>query len=209
MSTTNQTIIESSPIGRWRIHEEDFVPEYDMNEELIILSIHRQYADRIKDGSKTVELRRKFGNHLEGYYAVVYVPKEKVVTNLLRIGTVHTGRSDHIWTMYSHRMGIAQADYAEYTSGYYHVKAVEIQSCGLWGDDIPFDDIRERNAPQNYRYMTWDECARLDSILTDKERPIRFYHPVFLPPDRRAEDVRYNPADPIPSTAVDWAMSQA
>lgn len=70
------------------------------NKELIMLSVRREYADKIRDGSKTIELRKRFNPQLLACYAVIYVPGDGVLTDLLRIENIWLSTPQEILWQY-------------------------------------------------------------------------------------------------------------
>ena len=155
-----------------------------------MLSVRRKYADKIRDGSKTIELRKRFNPQLLACYAVIYVPGEGVLTDLLRIENIWRSTPQEILWQYSlEQMGITDADFTNYTRCLPVVYAIAVEKSAEWGDDIPLKTLGQVNAPQSYRYVTWNECAILDSILSHRwQYPHGYFHPVFLTPAQRRKN---------------------
>lgn len=163
-----------------------------------MLSVRREYADKIRDGSKTIEIRKRFNPQLLACYAVIYVPGDGVLTDLLRIENIWLSTPQEILWQYSlEQMGITSADFSNYTRCIPECYAITVKKCAEWGDDIPLKRLGEvdglwldtPNAPQSYRYFTWQECARLDSILSKRwQFPHGYFHPVFLTPSQRQKN---------------------
>lgn len=155
-----------------------------------MLSVRREYADKIRDGSKTIELRKRFNPQLLACYAVIYVPGERVLTDLLRIEGLWRDTPQEILLKYGiESFGMSFFDFNMYARQRDLLWAITVERCAEWGDAIPLKTLGQVNAPQSYRYVTWQECAVLDSILSNRwQYPHGYFHPVFLTPAQRRKN---------------------
>lgn len=153
------------------------------NEQMIIMSIRRQYLNRILTGEKKIEVRRKFSRGLDGVCVAVYVPKEKVIGDILLTEIAGDGDPLEMWEAHHEEVGIEWEEYEKYTRGAKRVWMIKVKSCRMWYQDIPFSWIGENaRPPQSYRYMTWDESDRLNDALTDPEWALQYFCPALIRP---------------------------
>ena len=124
----------------------------------ILLSIRPAYASTIMDGSKTVELRRRFPQHLAmGTVALFYAssPVQAIVGHA-RIREVKRLPIDRIWQEFSEAARIKRSDFDEYFTGCDRGSAIFLYQVVQLRDQLKMMDLRKRFGlapPQSFRYI--------------------------------------------------------
>lgn len=80
-----------------------------------VLSIKSVYADRIRDGSKTIELRRRPTGISVGDLVLLYeVEPDSVIRSGFTAGNTISPTVDEMWDKHSEKLGINEVDYRDY-----------------------------------------------------------------------------------------------
>jgi predicted transcriptional regulator len=124
----------------------------------IFVSIHPQYADKILDGIKTVELRRRFPilNGLQGRLLIYSTTPVKSVIGYVEIEDVHYMPIKELWSEYSQFAHINKKDFLTYFSGVTGGYAVELKNPQRFNKPISIEYLKKNYgmiAPQSYRYL--------------------------------------------------------
>jgi predicted transcriptional regulator len=109
-----------------------------------ILSIKPQYADRILDGSKTIELRRSSMGLKRGDVVLVYVssPEQKLAF-WFRVAEVERLPVDEMWRRHAEHLGIPKPDFDAYFAGANAAVGLHVgQVCRL-DPPIPLSTIQQ------------------------------------------------------------------
>jgi predicted transcriptional regulator len=84
----------------------------------IVISVHKQYADAILNGSKTVELRRRFPDVQLGTKVWLYATKPVgAIVGFAVLKIVERAAPSVIWKKHAARTGIDVTAYNDYFSG--------------------------------------------------------------------------------------------
>jgi len=154
----------------------------------LLLSIRPQHAEKILDGSKTVELRRVCPQVNEGDLVLVYASSPvKALTGAFRVGQVVGQPPRDLWRKTGAQTGITWGEFEQYFSGVDMAFGIVIADAWRLPRPLPLPHIRERcpgfHPPRNYRYLIsdadlnvalaglvgWDEAAQL--CLGDPDTP--------------------------------------
>lgn len=124
----------------------------------VLFSIKPNYADKILEGSKTVELRRRFTNsEVVGALAFIYSTSPvRELVGYARIRDVRRLRVSDIWREYRNAAGIDKADFDSYFEGTQEGYVIVLDEPTRLADGVPIADLRERFgfvAPQSFRYV--------------------------------------------------------
>lgn len=122
-----------------------------------ILSIKPQFSEQILDGSKRVELRRRFPvNVPSGTLAYIYsTSPTRALTGVATIEGVSKLSLDNLWESYSHLSGIDKAGFDDYFSGLEMGFAIVFSEARSLRRSIELTELRERFAfqpPQSFLY---------------------------------------------------------
>lgn len=124
----------------------------------IFISIHPVYADKIMEGVKTIELRRRFPE-LDGMQARLFVYSTHPVKSLIgyaEIKDVHHMPIRKIWSSFSNKAHIEKEDFTRYFKGVDYGYAVELKNPIKFSSPVPINFLMENYgiaAPQSYRYL--------------------------------------------------------
>ncbi len=129
------------------------------------MSIRPEYAQRILDGRKKVELRRRRPNLPTGSRIWIYatLPLGKVVGAAI-VDEVVTAEIDVLWKMFRREAGISWREYDQYVRGSSTASAIRLSSVSYLEEEIALDSIRKRIAGfQPPQFFSW--LRREDPLL--------------------------------------------
>jgi predicted transcriptional regulator len=130
----------------------------------IFLSIHPQYAEKILDGLKTIELRRRFPtlNGFAGRLLIYSTTPIKSVIGFAEIEDVHYLPIKELWSEYSKVAYIEKSDFLEYFKGLTAGYAIELKNPQRFVEPLSIDYLKQNYgmiAPQSYRYLNEEHEA--------------------------------------------------
>ena len=160
---------------RWHLREEPSAPpEQNDRDQLtlphilgstelptsrdLILSIRPVHAEKILDGSKTVELRRRFtGGVRPGTIALIYSTSPRsALTGSARIKEVQRLAVPEIWKRYYSTACLQKREFEDYFSGLASGYAIVLTSAQPLIRPVGLPELRQRfgfKAPQSYQYI--------------------------------------------------------
>ncbi|MDP3378887.1 MAG: ASCH domain-containing protein [Brevundimonas sp.] len=144
-----------------------------------LFSIKPEYCDRIYDGAKTVELRRRVSPKIAvGSLMLIYeTMPTKAVTGSAVISDIRTMDVDALWEVARTKGGIERDAFYRYFSGLEAGHAIALQCPLRLENPIPLADLIEDyglQAPQSYREITDRVTA---ALLKHGQIPIGHQHP--------------------------------
>jgi len=126
---------------------------------LLLISIKPQYAKKIFEGKKTIELRKSAPQRVENdSYVLIYVTSPvKELWGVCKIKSIIKNDPEIIWNKYGDVAGIDKEDFNDYyketTNGY----GIELKDVKRLINVISLEELREMvpgfTAPQTYRYI--------------------------------------------------------
>jgi predicted transcriptional regulator len=124
-----------------------------------IFSVKPKYAERIMDGTKTVELRRRFGNDdAVGAHAFIYASSPaKEMVGFAVIEDVRKLPLSQIWELYGPQACITRREFDDYFSGVDEGYAIVLKRAQRLKIATTIHELRKRfgfSAPQSYRYAS-------------------------------------------------------
>lgn len=127
-----------------------------MNKD-ILLSVKPQYANPLVDGTKTIELRKKFPiNIIEGTKIYIYSssPEKKVIGEVF-IEKVEILPIDDLWDTVSTKAMISWSDFKTYYADKEVGYAIHVSHAKRYDSPSFLDDINPniKQAPQSYQYL--------------------------------------------------------
>jgi predicted transcriptional regulator len=134
----------------------------------VLFSIHPFYADKILDGQKTVELRRKFPEFgTSGSTALIYATSPvRAVVGTARIKTVFRLSLSKLWKAHGAAACIARGDFDGYFAGQDYGFAIMLDSAKQLKSQLAASVLEVEFGivpPQSYRYLDEERVA----LLTD------------------------------------------
>lgn len=122
-----------------------------------ILSIRPEFSEQIIDGSKTVELRRRFPLEVpSGTLAFIYTTSpRRALTGVAEIAKVEKMPTEQIWETFSHTAGIEKERFDEYFRGLTHGFSIIFSDARPLRRSIELDELRSKfgfQPPQSFLY---------------------------------------------------------
>ncbi|MGA2451705.1 MAG: ASCH domain-containing protein [Polyangiaceae bacterium] len=145
----------------------------------IILSIRPEYAHRILDGTKTIELRRSAMGLVPDDVVLVYVsaPDQRFAF-WFRVARVEALPVDDMWQRYHERLGIEREQYLAYFAGSRTATGLHVGEVRPLLPEIPLDEVRALMpdfVPPQGQIRLRDSVGRYAAFLSRLSTP--------LPPD--------------------------
>lgn len=135
----------------------------------VILSLKPNWADLIRSGEKTIELRRRFPARLMGERAYVYESSPVCgLTGVLQIGKVHCLPLAELWVQHGKASRIDNAHFDAYFAGLDAGYALEINQCRPFKKVLELSDLRKRfgfTAPQSWAYVSDRLNLEIEELL--------------------------------------------
>ncbi len=124
----------------------------------VLVSIKPEYAFRILNGQKTIELRRKFPETCTiGGTAYIYTSSPVMaVTGRFKISDVRKLTIEELWTEYGEAACISERAFFDYFSGISYGYAIVVEDPEELDQHIPRDLLKEIfnfTPPQSFRYL--------------------------------------------------------
>lgn len=131
-----------------------------------LFSIKPEYCDRIFDGSKTVELRRRVSPKITtGSLMMIYeTSPTKAVTGFALITSVKAVPLDPLWALAAREGGIEREAFFSYFNGLSDGYAISVSTATRMQTPIPLASLTENyrlQAPQSYREISDQLTAAL------------------------------------------------
>ena len=127
-------------------------------ERALLLSVRPRFAESIMDGSKVAEIRRQCPNIAAGTPVIIYatLPVAAVVGSA-RLGEVHCGRPDEMWSDYQDFMGVTRAEFDQYLAGAEAAHVLMLTDVQRLETPLALSRMREISnfhPPRSYRYLS-------------------------------------------------------
>lgn len=139
---------------------------------VVLLSVRSPHLERILDGSKTVEFRRRRWTVPAGSAVLLYGSREQraIVGSFVVEGT-ETGPVDRLWRSHGDRSGLTRREFVEYFRGASSATAISITGVRLLPTQLTLAELRSRrpdfHIPQSYRFM---DAAELGIVLNGERQ---------------------------------------
>ena len=139
-----------------------------MPADVLLLSIRPEYAGKIFDGTKTVELRRTRPRLKAEDWVLVYVSTPvQALIGMFQVDRVVTGVPTELWSMVHNRAGITREQYDLYYAGAEVAYGIFLKRPRRLPNPIYLGYLRQLltgfQPPQSYRYLTSDQASLIDS----------------------------------------------
>lgn len=135
----------------------DLIFNWVMRTKDIIMSIKPTYASKILEGSKTIEIRRRFSDKLANKEMLLYASKPiKSVVGSVRIKNVVQMESTELWGKYSKEIDIDRNEFLDYIQDQNKVYAIFLENPVVFTTPIKWDFLKEKNnivPPRSYRRL--------------------------------------------------------
>lgn len=121
----------------------------------VLLSIRPEYAEKILDGTKRFEFRRRIFQNHNVTTVVIYstMPVGKIVGEF-SIKTIHSGRPQQIWSKTKSQSGITYDYFSRYFSGREISHAIEVDRVKRYSRPRKITEFLTSGVPpQSYAYL--------------------------------------------------------
>jgi len=140
--------------------------------DVALLSVRSPHVERILDGSKTVELRRRAIRITAGTIVLLYAAgARKELVGSFVAGDVTSGVPSRMWRQYGAAAGLTKREYDSYFAGAPIAYVLPVGAVSVLESPIPLDDLRQRwrefSAPQTHR---WIRATELRHLLNGERR---------------------------------------
>ena len=148
-----------------------------MPDNILLLSIKPEYADKIFDGAKTVELRRVRTRLKEEDLVLVYVSSpEKALVGYFEVESVIIFNLpedlNNFWKRVQEKAGIEQSQFYKYYKGASVGVAIFLKNPHVFPKSLKLESLRKElpniRPPQSYRYLTKKEVNHVEKIIQHK-----------------------------------------
>ena len=129
---------------------------------VVLLSVRSPHIERLLDGTKTVEFRRRTWNVPDGTTALLYGSRNRrAIVGSLTITSTDVGTKTAMWKKHGGRSGLTRSEYREYFHGAAQAVAISVGGVRVLGTPLDLTELRRRrpsfHVPQSYRFMPTDE----------------------------------------------------
>lgn len=160
------------------------------NPNVLSLSVKPEYAEHILDGTKKVELRRKFSKKWKGVRMSIYAsaPRQAFVGEA-KIQEVVSGSPVEIWSRFHDQVGVTRREFDAYTADTEEICALVLSDVFRYKGEVYLSQMPvyfpgELRPPQSYcmvqNHSNWSRAVSLASLM---QRTFSYY----LPPGHWAE----------------------
>lgn len=119
----------------------------------ILLSVKPEYIDRIFDGSKGYEYRRKLANRsIDAIVLYATYPIKKVVGEVEVVKTISASPTV-LWEKTKHLSGITRERYRKYFQGQKTANAYELGVVQRYPEAKKLEEYGIKSAPQSFAYL--------------------------------------------------------
>ena len=134
--------------------------------EVVLLSVRSPHVDRLLDGSKIVEFRRKPIRVSPGATVLLYAAgKHRALVGSFTAGVLDSGSPTAIWRRHHHNGGISRREFWSYFAGGDVAYALPVETVRHLDEPIVLPELRRRwrtfSAPQTHRRIKADELHHL------------------------------------------------
>ncbi len=147
-----------------------------MRKGTLLLSIRPQHAEKILDGTKTVELRRVFPRVQKGDTVLIYVPSPvKALVGAFRVDKVVADPPRQLWSAVQDKAGITRKEFYSYYAGISEGYGIFFSSVVSLQKPVDLEEIKGKwpsfHPPQGYCYLTEEkEYSNLPSELIKRAK---------------------------------------
>lgn len=123
----------------------------------LLLSVRPRFAHALLNGTKTVEVRRRFPEVPAGTAVVIYSSSpEKAVLGTLKVRRFSRTTADEFWRLHSASVGIDRAELISYLNGTSQCSALEVENPLPWARPVTLAELRLKlnlDPAQSFRYL--------------------------------------------------------
>lgn len=126
--------------------------------KVVLLSVRSPHVERILDGSKTVEFRRRAWTVPQGSVVLLYGSREnRAIVGSFVVEDTETGSPEQIWRAHGEGSGLTRQEFFEYFEGAESATAISVTGVRTLPKPLTLDELRRRSPtfhiPQSYRFL--------------------------------------------------------
>lgn len=149
-----------------------------MCKNFLLISIKPEYAQKILDGEKTVELRKTRTRLKTGDIVLVYVSSpQQVIAGFFEVESIEifeniSKEKKYFWEKVKHKAHIKEKDFNTYYKSASIGVAIFIKEVHKFNNTAELIKLKQKiknfTPPQSYRYLKLKEVKILESIVKEK-----------------------------------------
>lgn len=134
--------------------------------KFLFISVKPEYADKIINHQKTIELRKNLPNVNNGDYVIIYATVPiKTVVGFAKIKQIIRTNPKQMWSENSDRLGISKEEFEKYYANSEISVGIEINSVTKLNVGFSLQEIKKFipkfSPPQTYKYLSNNQALRL------------------------------------------------
>lgn len=134
---------------------------------VLLLSVRPRFARALLDGTKTVEVRRRFPDVPAGTTVVLYSSSpERALVGTMTVRAVARIAAEDIWRTHKDEISIQWDELSAYLSGASASSVLKLESPVTWRHAVPLDSMRRvlgLEPPQSFRYLTARQLLKVET----------------------------------------------
>lgn len=156
------------------------VDGYSMNNS-VLMSMRPEYAQRILNGEKQVEIRRRFSKKWVGERVSLYASAPvKCLVGEAVIANVVVGTPDEVWEKFGLQIGCKKEDFVRYSECATEVYAIIFDGVQPYKRNVPLKEVsgltnKRLRPPQSYYSLSgnkdWAKAVSMGALLQTKFEP--------------------------------------
>jgi predicted transcriptional regulator len=144
-----------------------------ITDQILFLSIHPRFLDRILTGEKTVELRRQRPRDVTGQQVVLYATTpEKQLKGIARVTEIRSLPPQTLWPVVQHQAYVTQDEYQRYFEGSDQAVGIFLADAIAFEHPLSLESLRQAwpgfQPPQGFRYLTAEQRQLIGSLTVAK-----------------------------------------
>ena len=130
-------------------------------DEVVLMSIHPVYAQKILNGSKTIEFRKTAFQKKVKYIILYATAPQKQIVGYFEVVRLESNTPKQIWKKYSTKGGIEQELFNKYFGSSKKAIAIIIGKVVKLRRPLKLETICTTNPPQNFYYLNDTNAWRI------------------------------------------------
>lgn len=133
--------------------------------KFLLISVHPNYAYKIINGEKTIELRKNRPNIRIGDYVIIYATHPiMAIIGFGKVKNLIITSPDNMWENYSGKLGITKESFSQYYKETNKAIGIEIEAICKFEIGLMLKQVRKYHPnftpPQTYKYISYFTALR-------------------------------------------------
>jgi predicted transcriptional regulator/N-acetylglutamate synthase-like GNAT family acetyltransferase len=108
----------------------------------LLMSMKADFAERVMNGSKSIEVRKRFSERWTNHEVVFYASKPTgSLVGKATVNSITRGRTEDIWSQFEGRIGCSRQEFDAYVADAGEVTAIEFKNASRYGNPMRIDEI--------------------------------------------------------------------